>query len=628
MLRLLLVAIAILLTQMSSGQSVDKSISQLEQAAAEGEFVAAFDSMIHHLHSGKLSFQGNDVRAIINIARQKPFGDQLLPKVYGWAASMFANGQLDQGLAFFLESAEFYKSRDKRVGEAQSYLEIALIHHRAANYDDAQVYYERTLQTGGDSLHHRTRINCHNGDALIFREREQYEQALAAFRQAYAVARIHADTAWIAILAGNIGSCHLATGSYDSSLYYYQRNLALIRNTIEFENEIETYVNLGSVYMKKGMLASGKAYVDSAMGIIHDRKIWFNDFFNPMGDIHKAYAEYYAAAGNYRQAYEHQVKFHDAAQKKQKAVNGRSLKQLESMYKFERHQSELGLLSDINNANIVVINQQKYIGWSLAFITMLLMAVTFIVFRNARERKRLNAELVKSNTELERLNTVKDLLLSVISHDLRTPLWNLKATLPLLRAGDLGAEQSSIIYKTLEEQLTLSGNALENLLQWGKAQLSTNAMNPENVLVASMVEQVVNQLAMDIRRKHIKITNHLDESLSCWVDRDQLEIVFRNIIANGIKFTPDGGQIQVHGRIEGDFLTLSVKDSGVGMSSEQVAKLFKPGSSYQTYGTNKEKGTGIGLILTREMVVLNKGNIWVESERGKGTTFFFTVPVR
>ncbi|MGC1243238.1 MAG: tetratricopeptide repeat-containing sensor histidine kinase [Chryseosolibacter sp.] len=628
MLRLLLVTIALLLAHMSSGQSVDNSISQLEQAATERQFIAAFDSMIHYLHSGKLGFQGDDVRAIIDIARQKPFGDQLLPKVYGWACSMFANGRLDQGLAFFLESAEFYKSRGKRIGEAQSYFEIALIHHRAANYEDARDYYERTLKTGGDSIHYRTRINCFNGDALIFRQREQYPQAASTFRQAYQVARNHADTVWLAILSGNIGSCHRATGSYDSSLYYYHRNLSLIRNTIEFENEIETYVNLGSVYVKKGLLAHGKAYVDSAMGIVQDRKIMFNDFFNPMDDVHKTYAEFYAAAGDYRQAYQHQVKFHEAAQKKQKAVNGRNLKQLESMYKFERHQSELGLLSDINSANVVVINQQKYIGWSLAFITALLMAVTFIVFKNARERKRLNGELVKSNAELERLNSVKDLLLSVISHDLRTPIRNLRAMLPLLQAGDLSAERSSAIYKALDDQLTLSGNTLENLLQWGKAQLMSSAMKPADVMVAPLVAQVVDQLAMDIRRKNIGVTNRLDESFSCWVDRDQLEVVFRNIIANAVKFTPDGGHIQIDGTIEGDLLTLSVKDSGVGMSAEQIAKLFKPDRHYQTYGTNKEKGTGIGLILTREMVVLNRGNIWVESAPGKGTTVFFTVRVQ
>lgn len=627
MLRLLLLTIAILLTRISNGQSVAGFVTQLEQAATERQFIAAFDSMIHHLHAGKLDFQGNDVRAIIEIAREKSFGDQLLPKVYGWAASMFGNGRLDQALTFFLESAEFYKSRGKRIGEAESYFEIALIHHRAANYEDAQEYYQRTLETGGDSLHYRTRINCHNGDALILRQGGQYPQAASTFRQALQLARIHADTAWLAILSGNIGSCHLATGNYDSSLYYYHRNLSLIRNTIEFENEIETYVKLGSVYIKKGLLANGKAYVDSAMSIVRNRKIMFNDFFNPMDDVHKAYADFYSAAGDHRQAYEHQVKLHEAAQKKQKAVNGRNLKQLESMYKFERHQSELRLLNDINQANMVVINQQKYIGWSLAFITALLMAVTFIIYRNARERKRLNGQLVKSNAELERLNSVKDLLLSVISHDLRTPLWNLRATLPLLHGGDLSADQSSAIYKTLDDQLTLSGNALENLLQWGKAQLTTSAMNPARVLVADLAGQVVDQLAVDIRRKRIEVTNHLDESLTCWVDRDQLEIVFRNVISNAVKFTPDGGLIRIDGTVEGGMLTLRVKDSGVGMSSDQIAKLFEPGRSYQTYGTNKEKGTGIGLILTREMVVLNKGKIWVESEPGKGTTFFFTVPV-
>lgn len=617
---------AVLSVLAASGQSVSHSVARLEKAATETEFIAAFDSMIYYLHAGKLNFQKEDVRSILNIVRQKPFGDRVLPKVFGWAGTMVGNGRLDEALTFFIENAEFYRSRQQTLGEALSYFEIALIHHKAAHYDNANEYYDRALRVGGDALPHRTQIGCYNGSALILRHKEKYSEAALEFRRAYQVARMHADTAWVAILLGNIGSCHLAEGNYDSSLYYYHRNLSLIRKTSEFENEIETYIHLGSVYAKMGHLTYAKSYVDSAVGIITGRKIVFNDFFNPMDQIYKTYADIYVATGDYQRAYQYQAKYHEAMQQKQKELNGRNLKQLEALHDFEQSQREVELLKDINEANITVINQQRYIASSLAVIVLLLMAVTFIVWRNSRERKRLNLELVKSNTELGRLNTVKNTLLSVISHDLRTPMANLRGTLNLVRDGQLDKDETMLMYEALDHRLKLSTDTLENLLRWGKAQLGSQAVSPSHVPVASLVEQVLEQLAADIRRKNLEVKNLLGEALTCWVDKGQMEIILRNIIANAVKFTPDGGSIEIDGTIGGHLLVISVKDTGVGMSGQQLDNLFKPGSNTSTRGTNKEPGTGIGLILTREMVLANKGEIRVESQPERGTTFFITLP--
>ena len=624
--RFFLICTGFLSFLLTHGQSVNHSVAQLEHATTERQFNIAFDSMIYFLHAGKLEFRKEDVRLIIDIVRRKPFGDRVLPKVYGWAGGMVGNGRLDEALTFFLESAEFYKSRGKAFGEALSYFEIALIHHKAGHYEDAKEYYQRTLRAGGDSLHHRTQIGCYNGSALIFRQHQDYSRASAEFRSAYQVAQTHADSAWMAILLGNIGSCHLAQGNYDSSLYYYHRNLSLIRNTTEFENEIETYISLGSVYAKKGLLKSAKSYVDTAVSIIENRKIHFNDFFNPTDQIYRTYADIYASGGDYKQAYVYQGKFQEAVQQKQLELNGRNLKQLKALHDFEQSQREVGLLRKINEGNQLVIIQQKYIAWSLAVIVLLLMAVTVIVFRSLRERKRLNGELVKTNAELQRLNAVKNTLLSVISHDLRTPIANLRGTLNLVRDGQLGKDEVAVIYEAIDNRLKLSTDTLENLLRWGKTQLVSEATTPANVLVASLVEQVLDQLAPDIRRKNIEVKNHLSEFMTCWIDRDQLEVILRNIIGNAVKFTPDGGLIEIDGKIRGNSLTVSVKDSGVGMSAEQVAKLFTPGRNNSTYGTNREAGTGIGLILTKEMVAANKGDIRVESDRGQGTTFFIMVP--
>lgn len=609
-------------------QSISDYIEKLEHGDTREDFERAFREMITAFKSGKLSFSNDEVMHILEIARQKPYAENLLPDVYGWAGTMFADGRMDEAIRYFMESADLYGKQNKKLAQALSCFQVALIQHKAENYEEAAEYYEKTLALAGDSLDHRTRINCYNGFALIRRHQKQYDAAIRDFRNAYRIAEKNSDTAWMGILAGNIGSIHARTEKYDSALYFYFRNLAFIRKTPEFENEIETYAHLGRIYVLRKNYAMGKIYLDSAVNIIRDRKIMFNDFFNPMDYINESYALLYASTGDYRRAFEYHKKFHQIAQDKQANVNGRSLRQLQSTYTFNQKQQELELLKKINEANLLVIRQQKYIGIAFAFIILLLGSLAFIGFRTGMHRKRVNQKLYTSNTELERLNTIKDKLFSVISHDLRGPVKNLSSVLALFREGHLSQEEFVQLSAKLGHQLEVSGNALENLLHWAKAQLSNHKTDPEKIVVADIAGKVAQQLKESIETKKLQFTNELEPQLVAWADKHQVEIILRNLVANAVKFTREGGAIKITGKGVDDHVEVSVEDSGIGMTAPAIQNLFQPGRHFTTSGTNQEKGTGIGLLITKEMVANNGGSIQVDSSRNRGTRFTFTLPLK
>jgi tetratricopeptide (TPR) repeat protein len=260
--------------------------------------------MIDTFHAGKLSFKDTDVLAIIDIAKSKPFSNAVLAGVYGWAGTMFGDGRMEEAVAYFMESAFLYEKQGKKLGQALSCFEIALIQHKAGNFDEAIQYYNLTLSLGKDSLGHRTRINCYNGFALILRDQQKYDSAMIGFRNAYMIAENHKDIAWMGILAGNIGGIFYRTNQYDSALTYYNKDLALIRKTSEVENEIETYASIAKAYLKKKNERLAFAYLDSAIGIITGRKIVFNDFFNPMDEINETYAHLYEERGEYKKAFD------------------------------------------------------------------------------------------------------------------------------------------------------------------------------------------------------------------------------------------------------------------------------------------------------------------------------------
>jgi signal transduction histidine kinase len=627
-IRLCLIGLFVIISSVSAAaQSPVGYIKKLEQSSTKENFERTFKEMMVVFKAGQMSFNDEQVAQILAVARQKPYAEFLLPYVYGWAGTMFGDGRMDVALLYFMESADLYARRGKDLAHALSCFEIALIHHKAENYDEAKSYYQRTLKLASDSLDHRTRINCYNGFALIQRHKLQLDSAAIDFRKAYQIAEMNADTAWMGILLGNIGSIHMRRENYDSSLYYYQMNLSLVRNTAEFENEIETYSHLARIYLLKSDFNNAKSYVDSAANIISTRKIKLNDFFNPLDYIHETYASLYAATGDYKNAFNYYQKFHKIAEDKQEHVNGRSLKQLQSAFTFEQKQHELELLKEINQANLLVINHQRYIGGAFACIILLMSTLAFILYRTGRQRKKLNTKLCSSNEELERLNTVKDRLFSVISHDLRSPIATLRSLMIFLQDGNIKPSELAFLYSKLNHQLEVSGNVLDNLLHWAKAEMSDVKTDLEKVILADVVNNVALQLREMMEQKNTQLHNELKLHLAALADRVQVEIILRNLIAKAVKFTPPGGIIRIDGKVSNACVEIYVEDNGMGMHEEQVRNLFQPGRSFTTVGTNDEKGAGIGLIITKEMISKNGGNIWVNSRKHTGTKFTFTLPI-
>lgn len=608
-------------------QSNDAFIDQLKKSTNAAHFDSVFLEMMKMFKGGKLqAFQDEDVMGIIESVKAKPFGEVVLPEVYGWAGTMFGNGRMAQALVYFMESAKLYEAKNKKLSQALACFEIGLIQHKAENYAEAETYYRRTLELGNDSLEHRIKINCINGFALIERTKKNFDASEREFRKAYQIAETNQDSIWMGILAGGIGSVHMARGSYDSSLHYYFRDLSFIKNSIEFENEIEAYAHLGKLYLLKSDLKLSKAYLDSATAIIRDRKIHFNDFFNPMDYINESYALLYAAGGNYKLAFDHYAKFHEVSQQKQSNINGLSLKQLESTYSFNQKNTELALLKEINQANLQVIQHQRYVAAAFGTIILLMLVWAINAHKTGRQTRRLNKQLSESNLELERLNGVKNKLFSVLSHDLRSPVASLKTLVLYLQDDDMEKGEMKELYAHFHHQLEITGEVLDNLLQWAKSELTDSKLQPDKVELANVANNIALQLKNAMDEKNIHFINNLNFHLTALADKLQVEIILRNLISNAIKFTNRGGTISVAGKADEGRIEVYVEDNGMGMHEDELKNLFQPGKLFSGKGTNHEKGTGIGLFITKEMVLKNGGSIWVNSRKEEGTVFTFTLP--
>lgn len=228
--------------------------------------------------------------------------------------------------------------------------------------------------------------------------------------------------------------------------------------------------------------------------------------------------------------------------------------------------------------------------------------------------------------ELENTIESRDTLYSVIAHDLRSPLGSLKmmnnAILMMVDKDQVSPEVFEMLQmmnKTSEEIFLL----LDNLLKWAKNRLKKQNVYKQETDINSLVSSTAEIYIPMATQKGLTIQlQDMDKELSGFVDIDMIKTVVRNLISNAIKFSFEGGTITIGSKIEGDHVVISVKDSGKGIKKEDQEKLLKQNTHFTSYGTNNEKGSGLGLMLCKDFVEQHDGKLWFESEEGKGSTFF------
>ena len=251
------------------------------------------------------------------------------------------------------------------------------------------------------------------------------------------------------------------------------------------------------------------------------------------------------------------------------------------------------------------------------------------------EIKELNSQLTKEIEERERIeedlresNATKDRFFSIIAHDLRNPFISIGnfVTLMTKHSAVLSKTEIITISKELKESTDKTQDLLENLLQWAKSQRGTIQFKPEVIELSEISEDITSLVENMAQMKSIVVESHIQKNTLAFADWHMTSTILRNLVSNAIKFTPENGKVSVSAMQKEGCVQVRVSDTGIGMKQEVIDKLFAIDQKVVTTGTANEKGTGLGLILCKELVEKNGGSINVISEVGKGSTFSFTLP--
>lgn len=241
----------------------------------------------------------------------------------------------------------------------------------------------------------------------------------------------------------------------------------------------------------------------------------------------------------------------------------------------------------------------------------------------------LNSQLEESRRELKILNDGKDKLFSIVAHDLRSPFTSLLGYAQFLSEdiGELETDKIQEFAGNIHRSLKDIYHLIENLLKWSRVQAGRITFSPDTFDLNELINNILDLYTITATRKEIQIQNKLSSKLMIFADKFMVDTIIRNLVSNAIKYTNQGGRVEIDTKTEESFALVSVKDTGIGMNEEQMLQVYDLDKKIVTKGTMKEPGTGLGLILCKEFIERHGGKIWINSEENKGSEFIFTLPL-
>lgn len=603
----------------------------------------------------------------LKLAEKIKFSDYKV-LAYQNAAFLFTlSGDFSSALHYDNLSLELEVISKDTVGISRDYNNIGNDYYDLGEYDDAYFYFTQSYRMASATQDtFRMLVALHNV-GRVFKELGQYEQALDHLKLSMKMSLEQDDEEGIAYAYDEIGDVLLRKNQYDSAFYfltqalhhtrklnvhvlqprilskmattylrmekysnalaYYDSAYALHVKTNNRYGVAEVELGRGIVLMNEGKYDGAIQKIESSLKTAHEMNARVLEIrcFNQLASLWEMKGDFKKSLFYYRK-----FKLLEDTLFSQE-MQGKLLRD-QIRFETESRDSKIAALSQLQDSQRNELKKQEFVRNILVVIMALSAIILITVYRSGQRRRKINTLLLqhqedmeKRSEELERLNQVKDKFFSIISHDLRSPINALAGLLDLIDRGAIKPEEMHKHTQELKIRFNHTRTLLNNLLDWTLLQMDKLNLQATRINLHKIVEENI-QLLNSVQGKHIQMLNEIPLDAVGFADSNTINLVIRNLMTNAIKFTMDGGEVIIAAKPKGFEWVISVKDNGIGMKPEVLNILFDKTAPYTTRGTANEKGTGLGLILCKEFVEKNGGKIWVESEEGKGSMFWFTLP--
>jgi signal transduction histidine kinase len=532
-------------------------------------------------------------------------------------------------LEYFQKSLKIREEIKDKQGIATNLNNIGDIYKYQGNFPLALDYYHKSLQIKKEVGKKTALPYTLNGLAEVYRKEKNYEKSIEYAQEGLKIAQEIKALSEIKMLSETLYKTYKLRGDYAEALTYFE----LAKQTGDSLFNIEKTKSIAN--LESRFLLDKKEKEFALLAKDNElNKLEAERQRNARLIIEKqAEADHLLALARQEKDKRKQDSLRVLAQKVQ--LEAENLKAQEKLLLAETKTKQLEIWKQ-KETNAF---QQKINYLTLFSLVGVVLFASFVFYsrvklqaskhlieqqKNAIEKQ--NTELKIQSQELDEANQSKDKLFAILGHDLRSPINSLEGILDLINTGILTPQEFKDLAPQFHKNVKNMQMTLENLLQWAISQMQGLSASPSKVNLYELADKIVQLFTPTAHLKNLRLVLEISPELMVWADPNHVRLLFRNLINNAIKFTPDGGIIKVAATPKDKWIEISVIDNGVGMKEEVLAKLFKKNQGFTTYGTKGEKGTGLGLPLCQEIVHKNGGDIWATSSPGKGSSFCFSLP--
>ncbi|WP_159086008.1 tetratricopeptide repeat-containing sensor histidine kinase [Flavobacterium faecale] len=538
------------------------------------------------------------------------------------------------------ENALKYNYRSLKISKEHGFTDtyiiatnnISSIYLAQKNYPKALEYLQEVIAVSGKQSKPNNLASQLNSMGEIYKLQKEYKKAKGSYEEALKLFRETKSSYGTAICLYNIGDTEYRLKNYASAIEYLEESLTL-------SNTIHDQLGILLANQIMGLVHKAQQHYDSALS-------YYNKAFQlaiELGagakaeklELYKNYADLHKSTGKLDKSIFYLENYISLKDSINSANSSKQISEMQTKYGSEKKEKENELLRKNSEIQNLAIAKQTNLRNSFIGISLLVILMIIILFNRFTIKKKANQLLIIKNEvisnqrdELKEINSTKDKFFSIISHDLKSPFTNILGFTDLLIEDydSFDDDQKKEIIVALNKSSQSAFNLLSNLLTWAQSQTGRIKINKKLLNLEELVETSIAPYEYNASAKNIEIITTIPSEVNLLIDRNSAMIAIGNLVNNAIKFTPNGGKINLNYDTGQNNIMLHIKDTGIGMTAEIIGKLFKIEENISTKGTNNEEGTGLGLILSKEFINKNGGDITVKSELGKGSEFIISFP--
>ena len=541
-------------------------------------------------------------------------------------------GNYTVGLQNSLSAIGIFEKQDLKEELSTAYNNLAEAYYKTNQIDNAIEFNLKALNIREQVNDRVGIVESTKNIAELYSKNKEHRKSIEYYEKVLEILNPVTDKDLRGEILPKLGSEYLRFKEYDKASEYLVEGLKYNRKQGNSEGILRALNAIGNLNLQKKKVKLAALQLDEAYKIA--QKI---DNKTELLENYKLHIALDSTRGYFENAFFWKTKYHnlkDSLSLIDQPIYPTDIDPLE----LEINNPPIENTSDTISKNSNWSNNPLFLYGSIAAILALLSLLIYSLIKTKSHKEELekqkdllaqekirNEAILEQTHHLEEVNQVKDKLFSIVSHDLKDSISSIKAFLDLLKEDSISKDEFYELIPELSENANNASSLLFNLLNWSKSQMQNLEPKPELFNIQDVFHNKIALVEQKVEDKRIVL---IDESQRDFVyaDKSMIEIVIQNLITNAVKFSRTGDVITVSNQDVNGKALICVEDTGVGISRDNIDKLFNANKNFTTVGTKNEKGTGLGLTIAKDLVELNNGRIWVESTQNVGSKFFIELP--